>query len=122
MSLDEGSVSHRLAPPKSRPDRGHYTSPSIGKLMELVCEQAQISVNVLRGTTQPVPVVHARHVVANVSLLIFRKIVAASVDEAMLRGSGWTIWARSRHRDRCNLFQEYQQFYTHCLLLAKARL
>lgn len=92
----------------------HRVSPEICSIMEVVCAQMDISVLALRGTSQNVRLVRARSIVAALSAELYPSLAAALVDETMLRGSGWCIWSRSRHADRCSQIPSYGYVFDRC--------
>lgn len=111
------------------PLNGHAAGPfdprrqkgdKLALMMEVVCAQMDISVAALRGTTQPVRLVRARAIVAQLCLEFCPRYSAYAVDEAMLRGSGWCIWSRSRHLDRCEQFPSYAMTFERCRQAALA--
>lgn len=101
---------------KVRPiyEKGRYIPKSLNDLMALVCRHAGISLPALTGLGRSQRLVNARACVANLAEEFCPHQSADAVDNAMLRGSGLTIWHRQRHRDRIELHPEYGALYERC--------
>jgi hypothetical protein len=86
----------------------------IAHLMGEVCRLAGIGVVDLRGTRQRVSLVNARSCIAVLAEEFYPQAPADTVGDVMLRGKGWTQWARGRHVDRLALYPEYKQIVDYC--------
>lgn len=90
------------------------------RILEIVCQQMDVSVAAVRGTSQSVRLVRARAITAQIAAEICPRVSAYGVDKILDRGSGWCIWTRSRHLDRCEQFPSYAMTFERCRQAALA--
>lgn len=101
----------RPAPPRPVFEKGRYIPPSITRIIHLVARNADVSPEAICGAGRITRLVNCRYAIAKLSMEFAPRLSALAVDSAMLRGEGSTLYYRSRHDDRCALFEDYQELY-----------
>lgn len=107
-------ATHLNGPSEGRFARLRSSREKIEKLMLDVCYLAGVDVKSLRGTRQSLRLVNARSVVAVLAHEFYPELAADLVADVLLRGKGWTQWARERSRDRMALYPEYKLILDYC--------
>ena len=106
------------APPviRARPiyEKGRYIPRSLAGLTAFVARQSCLHPDAICGNGQTAHIVDARSCIAALAVDFAPRQSAASIDDALLRGSGWTIWTQSRHADRMQARPAYAALYQRC--------
>lgn len=102
-----------IHPPRPFP-RGRYTSPSVERLIDLVCREAALSRDAILGNRNHWQFVNARSVVASLAEEFAPAVSSAIVESTLNRGVGWAYWVRDRHSDRVAAYRTYAVLYERC--------
>ena len=108
-----------VAPPVkavARPiyEKGRYIPRSLAGLTAFVARQSCLHPDAICGNGQTAQIVDARSCIAALAVDFAPRQSAASIDDALLRGSGWAIWTQSHHADRMKARPAYAELYTRC--------
>jgi len=100
--------------------RGRYIPRTIDDLIILVARHSDQHPLAISGNGRTRRLVDARFCIGVLAKDFAPRQSPAAIDDALLRGSGMTIWYRSRHEDRIRLYPEYGVLYERCLLALTA--